>query len=690
MRISLPIFLGWLLVGAAVAPAHALGPKSQRFAVISNAEVVGELEIHRERSQLTVDYHVDDNGRGPQTHERIDLGPDGLPIRWRISGRGETGVRIKESFERTPSRASWRTRNDQGSARVTRPLLYLANDASPYAYVLYAQALLGAPQRSLSTLPSGSIRAEQVPTGALDQPDVIRTASVWALWGLGTSPTLVLLGADGEFLGILDTSRLIIPDGWRAQQEAIVRFAAGVNKALLLQRSRELVHRFDRPVHLKNVRVLDPLEGTLSDSRTVIVFRGRITEVVRDEAGEDHDAVVFDGEGGVLMPALIDMHAHLEAWDAPLYLAAGITTVRDMGNDNRRLLALMADIDSGDMMGPRVLASGFLEGRSPFSARDGFVVGTLPDALEAVGWYGEHGYWQIKLYNSLDPDWVPSVAREAHRLGMRVAGHVPAFMSSERAIRDGYDEITHLNQLLLSLMIDPSKDDTRTPFRFTALGQRTAALDLDGAPFRNLLSLMKEHGTALDPTAAILSEILLARAGEITPVDSPWIMHMPAPIQRARKAAILDIPRGEDPRYRASERRLIEALRAIHDAGIRIVPGTDDMPGFMLQSELETWQRAGIAPREILKLATVDCARYLGIQDLGIIERGKRADIMLLASDPTQDVHALRQIRLVMKDGAIVFPEEVHAAMQIERFASRPPMLRPQKAVSAAPHGLIK
>jgi hypothetical protein len=85
-RLHLASFLAWLPVMAAVAAAHALGSGSQRFVVISNAEVVGELDFHRERSQLTVDYHVDDNGRGPRTHELIDLGPDGLPRRWRISG----------------------------------------------------------------------------------------------------------------------------------------------------------------------------------------------------------------------------------------------------------------------------------------------------------------------------------------------------------------------------------------------------------------------------------------------------------------------------------------------------------------------------------------------------------------------------------------------------------------------------
>ncbi len=123
-------------------------------------------------------------------------------------------------------------------------------------------------------------------------------------------------------------------------------------------------------VHLKNVRVLDPVNGTLSDPRTVIVFRGRITGVVPEETAVGDDAVVFDGEGGVLMSALIDMHAHLEAWDAPLYLAAGITTVRDMGNDNGRLLALMADIDAGDLDGPEGLGVRISRGAEPlFRAR---------------------------------------------------------------------------------------------------------------------------------------------------------------------------------------------------------------------------------------------------------------------------------------------------------------------------------
>jgi imidazolonepropionase-like amidohydrolase len=171
--------------------------------------------------------------------------------------------------------------------------------------------------------------------------------------------------------------------------------------------------------------------------------------------------------------------------------------------------------------------------------------------------------------------------------------------------------------------------------------------------------------------------MLLARAGQITPVDAPWIEHLPGPLQRSRKAAMLDIPPGQDARYRASESRLLEALRTLHDAGIRMVPGTDDAPGFMLQSELETWQRAGIAPVEVLKLATLGCASYLNVdQEQGTVARGKRANLILVDGDPTRDVGALRRIRLVMHEGAVIFPEEVYAAMQIRPFVERPMMSR--------------
>src|SRR5215468_2481467 len=141
---------------------------------------------------------------------------------------------------------------------------------------------------------------------------------------------------------------------------------------------------------------------------------------------------------------------------------------------------------------------------------------------------------------------------EAHRLGLRVSGHVPAFMTSEEAVRDGYDEINHINQLVLSWMIDAAKEDTRTPFRFTALGERTATVDLKSETVTRMIALMKERGTTLDPTMATFESMLLARPGRTAPPDIGWLDHVPVSLQRGRRQAVLDVPAEKFPTYDAS------------------------------------------------------------------------------------------------------------------------------------------
>jgi hypothetical protein len=193
-----------------------------------------------------------------------------------------------------------------------------------------------------------------------------------------------------------------------------------------------------------------------------------------------------------------------------------------------------------------------------------------------------------------------------------------------------------------------------------------------------MLHLMQQRGTAHDTTLAVFYSMLLARPGQLTAVYTPWADHLPGPLARGLKVAVLDMKPEQDGAYRASAQRLLEAVKLLHDSGISILPGTDDFPGMMLHSELETWQRAGIAPAEILRIATLGCAKYFALdQRLGTIERGKRAELVLVPGDPTRDVGMLRQARLVMKDGAVIFPDEIHAAMQIRPFAKRPPVRLP-------------
>lgn len=653
-----------IAIAALQVAGVALAVEIEHYSIITNGVDIGDLRVTRDGAHLTTRYRIDDNGRGPKLAERIETGIDGVPVRWEIRGRAGSGAPVREQFSWRGDRASWRTIGDRGDVRASRVHLYLASDTSPYALGLYLEAVTRTPSMSLPGWPTGEVRAQRL----RDVEVAGATATVWALWGLDLQPSLVLTDERRRFIGILDADRLVLPSNWSAHARQWQALAEQLDAELLGDIGRQVVHRWSVPVHVRNVRVLDPRDGTLSGPTSVITFDGAIVGVRNDAAPAEGD-VVIDGQGGVVVPGLFDMHGHVAAWQGLLYLASGVTTVRDMGGDNDLLARLVVQYRNGELPGPRLRLAGFIEGRSEFSAEGGFTVDSLDAALDAVRWYADHGYGQLKLYNSMRPEWIGRIATESHRLGLRVSGHVPAFMTSRAAILAGYDEVTHLNQLLLSLMIDSRQEDTRTPFRFTALGERTGRLDMQSTAFRELVELMRARGTVLDPTVGILSHMMLSRAGRTTPVSEPWLDHLPGPVARRGRAAFLDVPPAQDAAYRASERRLLLILRTLHEGGIRLLPGTDYQPGFMLVSELESWQRAGIEPRDILRLATIECARYLHLdQQLGTIERGKRADLLVVDGDPTRDVGALRRVRLVMKEGAVVVPEAIYAGLRIKPF----------------------
>jgi imidazolonepropionase-like amidohydrolase len=452
--------------------------------------------------------------------------------------------------------------------------------------------------------------------------------------------------------------------------------------ARLVELQKRLVRRFDTPVRIRNVRVFDPGKGALSDTVSVVVFGNRISSVAAETADASaefrKEEVVVDGEGGTLMAGLHDMHSHNSAESGLFYLAAGVTTVRDLGNDNEVLLDLTKRIASGELPGPRIVRAGFLEGRSPYSARYGFIPATLPEALDRVRWYADHGYWQIKIYNSFNPEWIKPVAIEAHRLGLRVSGHVPAFTTPDRAILDGYDEINHINQLMLGWLTGPG-DDTRTTLRLTAMGERAAALDLDSAPVRKTVALMKERGIPLDTTSVILERLLASRSGKVQPGDVAYLDHVPIGYQRERKRAYVQFKdAAEEKTYERSVQKMLDLMRLLHKEGVRMLPGTDNDTGFTVHRELELYAQAGIPPAEVLRMATYDCDAYLGnAEDLGSIEPGKLADFMLVAGDPTKDISAVRQIRLVMKDGLMYLPSEIYSALGIRPFTRAPQIVQP-------------
>jgi hypothetical protein len=255
---------------------------------------------------------------------------------------------------------------------------------------------------------------------------------------------------------------------------------------------------------------------------------------------------------------------------------------------------------------------------------------------------------------------------------MRVSGHIPAFMKAEEAVRAGYDEIQHINQVLLNFYVTP-KTDTRTLARFYLIAEETYKLDLDSKPVTDFIDLLKTRGTVIDTTLTAFEGMLNQKQGEINPSFAAAFPNVPVALQRSWRTNSMNVTDKNVDRYRASYAKLLEFVNRMYKAGIPFVAGTDDIAGFTLHRELELYVKAGIPAGEALRIATYNGAKYTRTLDrLGTVEIGKSADLLLLDGDPTQDISTVRRARLVMKEGVAYYPSEVFEAVGVKRFADPP------------------
>lgn len=666
-----------LAAGMLLALVGAARAETQSFVVIANGETVGRLEADVHAASAAIDYSVTNNGRGAKSREQIQFGADGAPVSWTIEGTSLFGNRVHETFAWSHGTATWAGQADHGKVKAPRLQFYAAADASPWIQGQYARALLKAPDHTLPVLPTGVMRLETLKTLTLGAGDQAKTVTLYEVGGLELNPTVVALDDKGDLFAVPGAGLI------RAGREADLKGLGQVLRGLTLERAMaaqaKLAHRFTTPVLIRNVHVFDPEAMATGPLSQVEVFEDKIVSVVPDQAGAAPKGVtVIDGQGGTLVPGLHDMHHHVTLNSALFNLAAGVTSIRDMGNDNNSLPELSQMMDEGKLAGPRIVRNGMLEGRSPYSIRGtGMVADTLDEAIADLHWYADHGYWQVKFYNSFPPDWVAPVAAEAHRLGMGVTGHVPAFSTPDRVLNEGYDDIAHINQLMLGWILAPG-EDTRTPLRLTGMA-RGGDLDLSSPKVQATVALMRAKGAKLDTTTVILERLMLSRAGQVQPGDLPYLSHMPIGYQRNRKRtfAVLD-QNNDDAAYHAGFQKVLQVMKMLDDNGIEMLPGTDDGTGFTLHRELELYVQAGIPAAKVLRLSTLDDERYFKRdQMLGSIARGKLADFILIDGDPTQDIRRIRQVRMTMKGGVAYYPAEIYRHLNIAPFASPPPVTAP-------------
>lgn len=411
-------------------------------------------------------------------------------------------------------------------------------------------------------------------------------------------------------------------------------------------------------VAITHVSVIDGTTPAPRADQTVVIRGNRIESVARSRGTPaPSTARVIDGRGKFLVPGFWDMHVHTAIAGGrdllALYVANGVTGVRDMAGDWDTLKTWRSEILKGQLVGPRIIASGpYLEGgdvpiphlltRNAAEARVGV------DSLAALG------VDFIKVHSQLNAEAYFAIARRARERGIVFAGHVPRVVGSEAASDSGQKSIEHL--LAIPAECTPADSIALAP-RFTVQGALGRCSSENLAP---LYAKFVRNGTYVTPTFTAQVEVAYWPTHAV-PGDS--LAHYLPKAVRDYVASIFpmpdSIPPNADSVGRAMLAKRLRQVTTMQRAGVHILTGTDaplrnSPPGFGLHEELTLLARGGMSPFDVLKAATIEPARYFGMLDsTGTVAAGNLADLVLLDANPLADIRNTRRISAVIANGRL-------------------------------------
>ena len=327
--------------------------------------------------------------------------------------------------------------------------------------------------------------------------------TLYEISGLDFSPTAVWLDGDGALFMYGSQWGAVIPTGWMATLPKLLTHRTNASPKLGRGIAVSLPQRVGTAIAITNATLFDSQAGTTRPNATVLMKGDTIAAVGGNDLAVPSDARRIDGTGATVLPGLWNMHMHLDATYGPRLLAEGATTIRDPGNNLEYIARTQKQFESGELIGPRVIIAGLMDGTGKYTAPIGMTTATAEQAIAQVHAWKKAGAVQIKIYSSMNPKLVPAIVKEAHDLGMRVSGHIPAGMLAQDAVHQGFDEIQHVNFLFLNFMPD-TMDKTQTPVRLTAAAERAGTIDLQSPAVKAFIALLKERDIVCDPTLATL------------------------------------------------------------------------------------------------------------------------------------------------------------------------------------------
>jgi imidazolonepropionase-like amidohydrolase len=452
---------------------------------------------------------------------------------------------------------------------------------------------------------------------------------------------------------LLIATALLIAPGTQLDAQSFDRLGAG---------PRAMVSVSEPVVALTNVRVIDGTGAAPRENQTIVIQNGRIARVGPSASTQPPaGARVIDLAGHSVIPGIVGMHDHTFYTTARrsvqanfsfprLYLASGVTTTRTTGSMSPYSeMNLKKRIDDGAVPGPRMHVTG------PYISGDGsgsgmFEVGTPEDARRVVAYWAKEGATWFKFYTSITRDEMKAAIDEAHKLGLKLTGHLCS-VGYREAVALGIDALEH--SLFANSEYDPNKKPDQCP---PTVSQSLANLDMNSPAVRATIDDMVKNKVAMTSTLAIYELFVPNRPPEL----DPRMLEAMSPETReeylnSRKSIAANPNAGIPPEV---FRKAMEFDRMFYKAGGLLAAGSDPtgsggaLPGFGDQRNHELFVEAGFTPVESIKIMTLNGAKVLGVdKDLGSIETGKIADLVVIRGNPVATPVDIRNVVTVFKDG---------------------------------------
>ena len=604
-------------------------------------QLIGKESYTLSRSQdevvLKSDFKFTDRGSAVPLTTTLTMEPDLTPRDFQIKGKISRFSSIEDSV------------HGRTAGQVTIAPGEKFFDVQGYAPVSVQMMMVrywrshGSP-KSLKTLPRGEVQiveqgTEKFTIGGrqVELHKLFVRGLIWgmeSLWLDAQDHLIALVSVDAE----MDHFEAVA-DGYEDGLAAFVTGAARDGMANLAKVASNFSAKGSPVIAIVGGRLIDGTGKPPVENAVVVLRDGKIAAAgPASNTAVPEGAQVIDAKDKSVLPGLWEMHAHFEQVEwGPIYLATGVTTARDVGNEREFIVAARDAIAGGKGIGPRLVMAGVVDGTSQYSL--GVVRVDSPEqAREQVQKYKAAGFQQIKVYSSVKPDILKVVTAEAHRLGMTVTGHIPIGMTAIQGVEAGMDQINHV-MYLTAVMTDA----------------KTGTVSADSPQAKKVIALLLEHHTVVDPTLALL-EILTHSTDKPISTFEPGILRVTPELREGLET--MGVTPQESDQAAARFRSLMATVRVLHEAGVPIVTGTDQsVPGFSLDREIELYVQAGFTPMEAIQAATLAPARAMGMEkESGTIEAGKRADVILVDGNPLENISDIRKVSTVFAGGRMYQP----------------------------------